>query len=119
MLGWLVIVSTSSSEESNVSDNVIARWEVGPGGTNWIEKLVRSGKAEQQSFSGYPSRYIARAGDILPLLAEGPPAHTGPAIFGDDYVLPANWRGQVTMYSERIQSCTNESMLTIDAWDQS
>lgn len=119
MLGWLVIVSTCLPEEDVLADNIIARWEVGPGGIDWIEKLVESGKADQRSFSGYPNRYIARAGDVLPLLTENPPAHTGPAIFGDDYVLPANWRGQVTMYPERIKGCADDSVLTIDAWDQS
>ena len=125
MIGWMIIVSSQTPEERDAEDlearreAVLAQWEVGPGGIDWIEDLARAGKAEKRHGSGYPNRYVARAGEILPLLSDGPPAHTGPAIFGDDYVLPPNWKGNFRSDPERMAACPADRLLTIDAWDLS
>ena len=98
---------------------VLANWEVGPGGIEWLHQLVKAGRASQLSFSGYPTRYTAKAANVLPLLAGGPPAHRGPPIIGDDYVMPANWKGNVIFHQDKIEACPPDQVLTIDAWDQS
>lgn len=67
----------------------------------------------------YPNRYTAKAANVLPLLAGGPPAHRGPPIIGDDYVMPANWKGNVIFHQDKIEACPPDQVLTIDAWDQS
>lgn len=123
MIGWWIVVAAQSPEERDRADNrreaVLANWEVGPGGLEWLYELVRAGKATQLTFNGYPMRFTGLASDILPLLAEGPPAHRGPAIIGDDYVMPANWKGQVIFHQDKIATCSSGQVLTIDAWDQS
>jgi hypothetical protein len=125
MLGWMILVSSQSPEERDASDSetkkaaVLAKWEVGPGGLNWIEDLVRAGKAEKRFGGGYPSRYIAKASDILSILAEGLPAHTGPTVIGYDYVLPENWQGKVNSNPAGMIACSADHLLTIDAWDLS
>lgn len=125
MIGWWVVISAQSPEERDrtaLEDRkaaILAQWEVGPGGIEWIAQLVQAGKAIQLSGSGYPNRYTANAGDVLPLLVGGPPAHTGPAIIGDDYVMPANWRGNIELHADRLAVCSVDQVLTIDAWDQS
>lgn len=123
MLGWGIIVAAQTSLERDQADDkktaVLASWEAGPGGTGWLHRLVELGKATQLSFSGYPNRYTAMAIDVLPLLAGGPPDHSGTAVFGDDYVLPANWKGNVVLHPDKIAACGADRTLTIDAWDLS
>lgn len=125
MIGWWIVVSAQTPEERDrtaLEDRkaaILAQWEVGPGGLEWLAQLVQAGRAAQLSASGYPNRYTATAGDVLPLLAGGPPPHTGPAIIGDDYVMPANWRGKIELHADRLAACPVDQVLTIDAWDQS
>ncbi|MGQ3054247.1 hypothetical protein [Acidovorax temperans] len=123
MIGWWIVVAAQTPEERDRSldrkEAVLANWEVGPGGIDWLQQLVREGKATWLAFNGYPNRYTAKAGDVLPLLAGGPPAHRGPAIIGDDYVMPANWKGDAIFHPDKIATCPPDQPLTIDAWDLS
>jgi len=123
MIGWWIVVAAQTPEERDRSldrkEAVMANWEVGPGGIDWLQQLVREGKATWLAFNGYPNRYTAKAGDVLPLLAGGPPAHRGPAIIGDDYVMPANWKGDAIFHPDKIATCPPDQPLTIDAWDLS
>ena len=123
MIGWWIVVAAQTPEERDRSldrkEAVLANWEVGPGGIDWLQQLVREGKATWLAFNGCPNRYTAKAGDVLPLLAGGPPAHRGPAIIGDDYVMPANWKGDAIFHPDKIATCPPDQPLTIDAWDLS
>lgn len=125
MIGWWIVIAAQTPEERDAAATearraaIIAQWEVGPGGLDWVAELVEAGKANQISGGGYPNRYTATAGDVLPLLTNGPPAHVGPAIIGDDYVMPANWRGKVEVHAEKVAGCAPDRLLTIDAWDRS
>jgi len=123
MLGWWIVVAAQTSEERDEAvdrkSTTLATWEVGPGGLDWLQTLVKTGRATQLSFSGYPNRYTAKASDVLSLLESGPPAHIGPAVIGDDYVMPANWKGIITFHQDRIAACAADQVLTIEAWDQS
>lgn len=84
---------------------VLANWEAAPGGIGWLHQLVNAGKASRLSFSGYPNRFTVQAINVLPLLAGGPPPHQGPAIIGDDYITPANWKGNVIFHQGRVAAC--------------
>ena len=122
MLGWFIIISTQTPQERDAGSDPernLATWETGLFGAEWLKTLVANGKAEQLSFSGYPMRYTAAAGDVLPLIAAGPPTHKSPLVIGDDYVQPPGWNGQASIHHARIASCRPDQMLTIDAWDQS
>ena len=125
MLGWWIVITEQTPKERDEADQmarkaaVLAQWEASIGGIVWLSKLVEAGKAVQHSFDGYPNRYTASAGDLLPMLAAGPPSHTGPLVIGDDYVRPANWCGKVEMHSERMAGIPSDRILTIDVWDQS
>ena len=119
MIGWWIVVAAQTPEERDraidTKPAVLANWEVGPGGIEWLHQLVKAGRASQLSFSGYPNRYTAKAANVLPLLAGGPPAHRGPPIIGDDYVMPANWKGNVIFHQDKIEVCPPDQVLTIDA----
>lgn len=125
MIGWWIVVSTQSPRERDQADQedrraaILAQWEAGADGIRWIERLTQEGRADKLAGGGYPNRYTAKASDVLPLLTIDPPLPAGPVIFGDDYALPANWRGTIELHPERIQACAPDHMLTIDAWDQS
>ncbi|WP_431113349.1 hypothetical protein [Variovorax paradoxus] len=82
---------------------------------DWLRQLVKVGQVSQFSFSGYSNRYAAKAGDVLPLLADGPPAHRGPPIIGKDYVMPGNWTRNVIFHQDKIAVCPPDQVLTTDA----
>ncbi|MFH8893392.1 hypothetical protein [Streptomyces sp. NPDC017949] len=113
MLGWNITVSTLSPAEMadatppTEAAATLAFWSVRPFGTDWLRDLELAGKAKELLNGGYPCRYVVRAGDLLPLLADGPP------IGRCDVVLSAS------MSPDRMAACTEDQMLTVDAWDQS
>ncbi len=67
----------------------------------WIEHLTEAGKAIKLAGGGYPNRYTARAGDVLPLIEGGgiQPPKDGVWIFGfdegEEYAQPPGWMGPV------------------------
>lgn len=123
MIGWWIVISTQTPEERRQAVDrkafILATWEVGLGGLDWLEQLVAQGHAGRLRSDGYPNVYVAAAEVVQPLLEDGPPAHRGLGVIGDDYVMPANWLGQVEMHIDRIASCPSQQQLTIEAWDLS
>lgn len=131
MIGWWIVVSTQSPEERDRADQdarraaILAQWETGAEGIRWIEHLAEAGKATKLAGGGYPSRYTARAGDVLPLIQGGgiQPPKDGVWIFGidegEEYAQPPGWMGKVEVHSDRVAACPADQVLTIDAWDQS
>jgi hypothetical protein len=123
MIGWWIVIARQTPEERDTAVDskaaVLANWEANVSGIDWIKQLVEQGKATQLRHGGYPNRFTALARDVLPLIEEGPPAHSGPTIIGDDYVMPGNWTGNVQIHSEKISACPPDQVLTIDVWDQS
>ena len=131
MIGWWIVVSTQTPEERDRVDQnarraaILAQWESGAGGLDWLSTLTRTGKAKQHTFSGYPNRYPARAGDVLPLIESGDiaPPKDGIWVFGidegEEYVQPPGRVGKIEFYADRVANCPGDQLLTIDAWDQS
>lgn len=113
MSGWWIIIDKRTPEERDAAEDkmthILASWEAYTGGTRWLERLVKEGKAKALKSNGYPCRYVAKAGDIFPLLVDGPPVETD---------LPTKTCA-VTIYRDLIDACHKDQILTIDAWDQS
>ena len=99
MLGWQIIVRKESSENS------LASWTSGLGGTDWLYKLVKEDRAKDLGGNGYPNNYLAKASEILPLLT----AESINSIGG------ANLRLKI----DQITNCSIDENLIIEAWDQS
>ena len=121
MLGWFIIISTQTPEERDAGsdqDRNLASWEAGLFGIDWLKALVSDGKATQLAFDGYPMRFAAAAGDVLPLIGAGPPTPKSPLVIGDDYVQRPGWSGKATIQHAKIACCRPDLMVTIDAWDQ-
>ena len=97
----------------------MATWETNVHGADWIQRLVKEGRVTQLQAGGYPSRYTARAGDVLPLLAGGTPVHDGPTGSGEDVVMPGKRFGNTIIHRDKIARCPPDKVLTIDVWDKS
>jgi hypothetical protein len=131
MIGWwfLILAQTPEERASAVAADprspqaqaaILATWEINVAGIDWVNDLVGAGKAVEVLSGGYPSRYRAIAGDVLPLVSDGPPAaDTGFAVVGDDYVMPRDWSSNVTIHRDRLAGCQASQALTIEVWDQS
>lgn len=123
MIGWWIVVDRGTPEELQVladrKPRRLASWEAGLGGLDWLKILVEQGKAKQLRFDGYPCRWVAAAGDVRPFVLDGPPAHRGPPVIGDDYITPPNWLGIAKVDRDGLAGCEPGEALTIEAWDQS
>jgi hypothetical protein len=124
MLGWSITIAAQTPEERDASSPgdksaVLAKWQTSWGGIDWLTQLTKEGKATQLTYAGYPNRYTAKAGDVLPVIANGIPDHEDIPVLGEDYCVPAGWKGQIAFNHERIAACPADQILTIDAWDLS
>jgi len=122
MLGWWIVISSQTPQELDHEVDksaILATWESSVGGKKWLDALVSNGNATQVQFGGYPCRYTVAAKHVFPLIQDGPPKHTAPLVVGDDYVSDGGWSAKITMHRNRMDACHEDSMLTIDAWDQS
>ena len=126
MIGWWFIISTQTPEERDRAGNedckaaVLATWESSAGGIAWVNALLKEGAAITRSLNGgYPNRYMAPASKVLPLIANGPPSHSGMTIIGDDYVMAGNWIGRVSIEHDKMAACAPDTPLTIEVWDLS
>lgn len=100
-------------------DLLFATWMTGFRGLDWIEALVKQGRAVDLGGDGYPFKYSATAAVLLPLLATGIPQSGGPLVIGDDYALSAGWAGDVKLDQAKVSQCSPHETLVIVAWDQS
>lgn len=109
MLGWWITIISLPPEEADkligreaTAPHMLANWEVGTSGLRWLNDLVDAGKAKKLKNEGYPSRYVAKAADVLPFIE-----------------TPKEWMRQLVHRPENIEKCSAETVLTIDAWDLS
>ncbi len=124
MIGWWIVIAAQTPEERDAPNSdrkaaVLANWETSVGGIDWVTRLTKEGKATQLSSGGYPNRYTAKAGDVLPMLAKGIPDHSYMMIIGDDYAMRAGWKGNIIIHQDKIDACHPDQVLTIEVWDRS
>jgi len=99
----------------------LASWRVGVYGLDWLNNLVKDGKATVKETGGYPNTYTALACDVLPLIANGPPSLPsvqGPVLI-DSVGHGWNWFDDVIIHSDRIAECPQDRVITIVAFDLS
>lgn len=103
MLGWRIVISAELPGTSGGA-LVLASWDTGWGGTDWLHQLVDAGKATQRTFDGYSNRFTVKALEVLPWLAKSPPVHRGPAVIGDSYATPAklDWQRNPSSRDDRL-----------------
>ena len=69
MLGWWITVFSDADRQE---PHLIALWECGIGGADWLDELCQAGNAEQtENKGGYPNVYQTQAKHIAPWLLDG------------------------------------------------
>ncbi|EXX78851.1 hypothetical protein RirG_011270 [Rhizophagus irregularis DAOM 197198w] len=116
--------SSVVASKEEYEKHILASWETGVGGVNWLITLANDGKATwDKSKGGYPWRFTARASEILSVITSGLPKHQGVWTFGidpdEEYAIPPSWSGKVQLRPQNIERCPPDALLSIDAWDQS
>ena len=69
MLGWQITVFSDADRQE---PHLIALWECGIGGADWLDELCQAGHAEQtENKGGYPNVYQTQAKHVAPWLLGG------------------------------------------------
>ncbi len=125
MLGWHIGVyrqkdgGAEAATFSSAKGDRIAVWQARLGGLDWVNELFQEGRAIRLGANGYPSSFTARASDVLPILAEGPPEARKHWVSGPNDILTDKWEGKTTFNDEVSRACDPEEWLIIEAWDES
>jgi hypothetical protein len=117
MLGWDIIISrqldggTVPATVQSPRGTRIAWWCADVYGIDWLDDLVRAGKAMSFGDSpGYPYRYTARAKDVLPFIDQPPDLKSN----------PTTWpKAEAVVDAEAVAVCRPDEWLHVEAWDQS
>jgi len=125
MLGWNIGVyklkdggESPATAESHEGAR-LAIWQTGLGGLDWLDELVKAGKAINLGGNGYPYRYTVTAENIIPRIIETPPgARTLWQCEASD-VLTDKWEGKTVVDRAVAEHCRLDEWLLVEAWDES
>lgn len=92
---------------------LLATWEAGLDGLDWIYELKANGKAVQLQNDGFPNRYAAKAADVLPFIRHRLPSYSTQWVDGEDGIEYLS----VKRHPDNIEGCPLDATVTIDAWD--
>jgi hypothetical protein len=116
MLGWQIYITQESSPENSQS---LMSWCAGIGGLDWLDQLVKDGLAQDLGGNGYPNKYSAKAAVLLPKIVPILPNNEGKFVLGDNYVLSGNEHWGIKINQSKIDACSPDEILLIEAWDES
>ncbi len=121
MLGWEFFIDRQldGTSKLEIPRRPLATWETGLSGIDWLKELVNQDQAEFLGGDGYPLRYRAKASVVALKLLAGPPAHRGPLVFGDDYVMAPDYTGDFMIDRAKFSECQPDELLEIEVWDLS
>jgi hypothetical protein len=125
MLGWHISIyrqtddGASPATAQSLEGTRVAVWQTGLGGLEWFDELVKAGKAFDLGGDGYPSRYTATAGYVIPQIVDKPPGALDTWMFGADDVLTKKWEGRTVVDRAAVAACRRDEWLLIEAWDES
>jgi len=117
MLGWEVIVQ-KESDADRVGQSLMS-WTTGFDGLSWLDELVKKGLAQDLGGNGYPNKYSGQASIILPKIVPVLPNYKGKFVIGDDYVLEGGENREIRINQSKIDACSPDEKLLIEAWDRS
>jgi hypothetical protein len=125
MLGWHVSIyrqadgGGSPAKDRETDAARIAVWQTGWNGLEWLDELVRAGKAVDLGGNGYPSRYTAPAEHVIPIVLQKPPgAHEVWLCEPSDIILDS-WEGKTVVDRAAAEQCRPGEWLLVEAWDES
>ena len=94
-------------------------WQTGLGGLDWFNELVKTEKAIQLSWNGYPMEYTAMAIHIVSRLRGDPPLAKPYWTVDKGDIITSEWLGKTTKDLEAMDACRPDEWLIIVAWDES
>jgi hypothetical protein len=111
---------TSPATPESERGNTIAAWLTDANGLNWLEALVKAGKAIDLGGNGYPLTFTTTAEDLIPQLVQGPPQALQTFHMCEAPSALAN-RDSGTTVAGLVEyaGCRMGEWLLIHAWDQS
>lgn len=125
MLGWRISVyrqrdggfapATNDSQRAGL----LATWQTGPDGLDWLNALAASEQAISLCGGGYPTRYTARSEFLIEPITSGPPKAYASWVLGLDAVALPGWPGKTVMDHAVIDDCRRGEWLLVVAWDES
>jgi hypothetical protein len=100
----------------------LAEWQTSLFGRDWIEELVKAGKAIKVADNcGYPYLYTAPAKYLLPtiLSPEGPPRANKIWRCDAHDILAPWWKVRTVVDRAMALSCFPDEWLVVEVWDES
>ena len=125
MLGWNISVYRQQNEGTEPASfgsahgTLLAVWQTGLGGLDWIDELVKQQKAISLGGNGYPLEFTAMTMHLKAHLLEGPPGAKAVWTFDPGDILLPGWLGKTTKDLEALEACRPDEWLLIQAWDES
>jgi hypothetical protein len=125
MLGWHISVyrqedgGAAAATAGSSRGTRLAVWQTGLHGLEWLDELVKSGKAINLGGNGYPLRYTATAEVLVPRIIEKPPEARTPWTSGAGDILTDKWEGKTVIDCAAADECRSEEWLLVEAWDES
>ena len=126
MTGWHLSIYRQTDEHAAMPATAespkgtrLAVWQAGDGGLKWLDGLVKAGEAISLGGDGYPYRYTATAGTLVPQVLDGPPEARRCWIYGEHDLLGEKWVGKTMVDQDAAAACRSDEWLLIEAWDES
>ena len=125
MLGWhisLYRIADGVQPQSGAAFQLGARlavWQAGASGLDWLDALVRDGKALLLGGNGYPVNYAGQARHLLPRITEGPPNANPRWMSGVGDTITRDWVGRTEIDQAAAADCDPDEWLCVEAWDES
>lgn len=125
MLGWHISVyrqrdgGVTPAIPKSPEGRRLAVWQTGLGGLDWLNELVKAGKAIDLGGDGYPCRYTAIAEYLIPRIADMPPGARANWLREASDVITDQWEGKTVVDGAAVSQCRPDEWLLVEAWDES
>jgi hypothetical protein len=94
-------------------------WQTGTDGLDWLDELVKAGKAIHLGGDGYPYWYTAPAAYLCERILDGPPHARSSWAYDVGDILLEGWEGKTTTNHHAISTTRVGEWLVIEVWDES
>lgn len=125
MLGWHITVyrqadgGDSPAKTQSAKGARIAVWQTGLYGLEWLDELVKTGKAISLGGNGYPLWFTAPAGSLLPVVLDKPPWAHDVWMCDPGDIITDKWVGKTVVDRAAAAQCQPDEWLFVVAWDES
>lgn len=125
MLGWHISIyrqsdgGSSPATPQSSKGTRLAVWQAGLGGLEWLDALVKAGKAIDLGGDGYPCRYTALAEDIVPHIIETPPQARAVWMREPTDIVTDKWEGKTVVDRAVAGARHPDEWVLVEAWDES